>query len=102
MEEPLERVEVLEIADRCLRDRMDRMRQRLSSGDVRRLSLSTQRVLFEVYSEIRSTGAVGDTEDILRNNNIKAKIESLPVRIWPLMRDVLISAHAQIKERIGK
>jgi len=95
----MEKSDILEIVDRCLIERLKKMRPRPASNDVRKLSLTCQQVLCEVYAELRTTGAVGEAEDILRNAKIKDAIAGLPREIGQLARDILICAHAAIKEQ---
>jgi hypothetical protein len=95
----MEKSDILEIVDRCLTERLKKMRPRPASNDVRKLSLTCQQVLYEVYAELRTTGAVGGAEDILRNVKIKDAIATLPREIGQLARDILICAHSGIKEQ---
>lgn len=95
----MEKIDILEIVDRCLTERLKKMRPRPAPNDVQKLSLTCQQVLYEVYAELRTTGAAGEAEDILRNANIKDAIASLPKEIGQLARDILICAHAGIKEQ---
>lgn len=88
---------VLEVADRCLSERIERVAKRASSYDVREISLVTQQILFDIYSEARTSGGMGDAEDILRNDNIKAALSRLPARSRALAADVLVCAHALLR-----
>ena len=92
---------ILEIADSCLTERLARLPQTTPSSTVRELSLLTQQILYDIYHEPRANGGVGDAEDILRNDNIKAALAELPAASRQLASDVLVCAHARLKASAG-